>query len=341
MMRLMKRRILKERGSLYPFLFMGCWNKEGSARDAVLDAISEDPVPLLVLGGDNAYPEKMAKKKEFILGDIMKGLDGLPKDKLIYVGIGNHNVDEHPVTNTTDSIFNVESNYPHWELPYKYYCVIFEEDRQSLVFLDTNLTSSHSEFKKMLNWLHKTLTFLEKYDYQYYVVQHEPFFSIKPPKSGKSGVRITGLDNAEDILDLLYDYPPIAILSADTHNYQEWDLNYDGQVFRQIVVGTGGASPDPVPSLQDLRYNTEFYEDDDIEGTHLIKGTPFSSITYKTDELNAEQSLGYGYYRIMGEGQGIFRRVRRWGGGFTRKKTQQRKQTKQTKQTKQVTRKRA
>ena len=54
------------RTALHPFLFMGCWNytskteRGSAARDAVLAMIKTHPVKeLLVVAGDNAYPDKL------------------------------------------------------------------------------------------------------------------------------------------------------------------------------------------------------------------------------------------------------------------------------------------
>ena len=155
-MSLVDPRIVKEARPLYPFLFMGCWNRKGAGRDAVLAAIKKDSVSLLVLGGDNAYPDKTGNEKRYILTDVMSGLYGLPKDREVYVGIGNHNIDKWAVTNSTNSIYEIEQKYPDWNLPYNYYCVLFE-DKRALIFLDTNLFDNGRAVGAMLHWYSDSL----------------------------------------------------------------------------------------------------------------------------------------------------------------------------------------
>ena len=321
-------RILKEDRDLHPFLFMGCWNRKGAGRDAVLAAIKKDSVPLLVLGGDNAYPDKTnSGGKRYILADVMSGLDGLPKDREVYVGIGNHNIDKWAVTNSTHSIYEIEQEYPDWNLPYNYYCVLFE-DKRALIFLDTNLFKRGGNISGMLHWFKTTLQHtIKRNGYKYYIIQHDPFFSIKSPKSGKTIPRKTHLSDSHRILDTVIDADclPIAILCADTHNYQEWDLDYKGHVFHQVVVGTGGAKPDPVPGLQHLRFNTPFVPCDDLfERIHLVEGTPFSSLTFTTPASSRERVQGYGYYRLFDDRSHLFRLVQKWPGGLNMSRSKSR-----------------
>jgi hypothetical protein len=315
-------RILKEARPLYPFLFMGCWNKKGVGRDAVLAAIKKDAVPLLVLGGDNAYPDKAGNEKRYILTDVMAGLDGLPKDREVYVGIGNHNIDKWAVTNSTNSIYEIEQKYPDWNLPYNYYCVLFE-DKRALIFLDTNLFKRGGNISAMLRWFKTTLQKIKGH-YKYYIIQHDPLFSIKSSKPGKTIPRKTHLADSHRILDTILeaDCMPLAILCADTHNYQEWDIGYKGHTFHQAVVGTGGAKPDLVPALQHLPYNTAFVPGDDLfEQIHLIEGTPFSSLTFTTPKTPRERVPGYGYYRLFDDRSHLFRLVQRWPGGLNMSKS--------------------
>jgi hypothetical protein len=321
-------RILKEARDLHPFLFMGCWNRKGSGRDAVLTAIKKDSVPLLVLGGDNAYPDKTKSgDKRYILADVMSGLDGLPKDREVYVGIGNHNIDKWAVTNSTHSIYEIEQEYPDWNLPYNYYCVLFE-DKRALIFLDTNLFKRGGDINGMLRWFKATLQHtIKRHGYKYYIIQHDPFFSIKSPKPGRTVPRKTHLSDSHRILDTILEVNclPIAILCADTHNYQEWDLDYKGHTFHQAVVGTGGAKPDPVPGLQHLPYTTTFVPGDDLfETIHLIEGTPFSSLTFTTPSSTRERVPGYGYYRLFDDKSHLFRLVQRWPGGLNMSRSKSR-----------------
>lgn len=296
----------EQKENLYPFLFMGCWNKEGAERNAVLAAIKKEPgEPLLVLGGDNAYPDKGKGKgpdkgKHFLYSEVKAGIRLLP-DRLL-VALGNHNVDPHPVAGAPEgsTILNVERDLFGPALPSPYYCVVCK-DKRALVIVDTNLLAEDAEKDTMLDWLEKTLARLKKSGHTYYLVQHEPFFSLKPPK--KAGLRVTQVHNGTDLLDRMAAYPPIAVLCADTHNYQEWDLTYGDMTVRQIVVGTGGASPDPVPELRDMPAN------------YSAEGTPFSSIRNRT---KGHRILGYGFYRLDSDLESAFHLVRPWPPGLLR-----------------------
>ena len=136
--------------SLHPFLFMGCWNytsplaRGSAARDAVLDAIADhEGEPLLVVAGDNAYPDKTimengSKKKVFLMDDIEDGFEQLKEaGKPLLIGIGNHNAERTPA-NGRRSILQVERETFKHALPNPYFCRIFTKERKALVFLDTN-----------------------------------------------------------------------------------------------------------------------------------------------------------------------------------------------------------
>ena len=287
--------------SLHPFLFMGCWNytsplaRGSAARDAVLDAIAEhEGDPLLVVAGDNAYPEKTrlangSKKKVYLMDDIEDGFDRL-KDagKPLLVGIGNHNAERTPA-NGRRSILQIERETFENALPNPYFCRLFTRERKALVFLDTNafeeeahtlnaLYQDSDYVNRMMEWLEEVITYLRYKRYKFYLVLHEPIFSIKPKK-------VQQLKRARYILNIFDSirYYPIAILSADTHNHQEWDLTYKDHVYRQVVAGTGGAKPDYVKALEDMVLDESFKGD--------IR--PFTSIQFKTANRNHQPNYGY------------------------------------------------
>jgi hypothetical protein len=295
--------ILKK--NLFPFLFMGCWNytskgpRGSKARDAVLSALQyEKDTPMLVVAGDNAYPDKnkAAKTHTFHLDEIGQGFSGLKAtDKRLLVGIGNHNAER---LNAGDRrILQVEEETFGSALPNPYFCRLFSSgEKYALLFLDTNafeeekieeLNERYDEeyLDTMLEWLERTIIYLKRKGYKYYLVQHEPLFGIKQKKGGLIPVQV---NRSRDILDILrlHRHYPVAVLSAHIHNHQEWDLNYKGHKIRQVIAGTGGAKPDYVPELETMALDTPF----------PLKGTPFRSIYYKTALGNRTPS--YGYLRI-------------------------------------------
>jgi hypothetical protein len=287
--------------SLHPFLFMGCWNYtsplvRGSApRDAVLAAIADhEGDPLLVVAGDNAYPEKTkaangSKKKVFLMDDIEEGFEQLKgSGKPLLIGIGNHNAERTPANGR--SILKVERETFGRALPNPYFCRLFTKERKALVFLDTNAFEEEASHKlnalyenpdyvaRMLEWLEEVVMYLRYKRYKFYLVQHEPMFSIKP----KGYQRLHRGTHVLDIFDTARQYP-IAILSADTHNHQELDLTYKGHDYRQVVVGTGGAIPDYMKALETMTL------DESLKGE--IK--PFTSVRFKTARRNQEANYGY------------------------------------------------
>ena len=298
-------------GTLHPFLFMGCWNKiyederSSTRRDAVLDAVAKDTTSnIFVVAGDNAYPDKRKVKLPngtkrsdpiFRSKNIHEGfMKMLGIGKQIWFGIGNHDIDIYiPFNNNKpDRVYTRERKMFKTRLPHDYYCVTYDD--AALVFVDTNMIGEpafNSEypivpwFKEILKWLGNT---------PYYIVQHEPLVALKV-KDGT--LRPFALKNGHLLLDLVAetDRYPIAVLSADIHNYQELDLTYKGHVYRQIVVGTGGASPNVVP-----RAALETFEKDEdnnykVEAADL-EALGFESIRYINN--NYLDSPDYGYLRL-------------------------------------------
>jgi hypothetical protein len=277
---------------------MGCWNytsqtKRGSAaRDAVLAMIKTHPrQELLVVAGDNAYPDKVKMGKEkiktFNVAEISAGFAALKDARdpgQLLVGIGNHNAEK--LNAGGKPILQVERETFGSCFKNLYFCRMFSKDHTALVFIDTNafekkfktlnaLYEDPEYVSQMLEWLEETILYLRSKRYKYYLIQHEPFFSVKP-----KGLHV--LSQASALLDVLLSYRPIAVLSADTHNHQQWKLTYKGASFMQVVTGTGGAKPDYVPALETMPLNET-----------RAPVAPFSSIQYKTPMANRTPSYGY------------------------------------------------
>ena len=124
-------------------------------------------------------------------------------------------------------------------------------------------------------------------------------FSIKPNE-------IQILSQVSRVMDILHEsqHRPTAILSADTHNHQQWQLEYKDHAYTQIVTGTGGAKPDYVPALETIPLNAE----PDIDKR------PFTSIHYKTPMRNRIPS--YGYLEVVRPGKYDFMAVTTEGTDF-------------------------
>jgi hypothetical protein len=269
--------------NLYPFLFMGCWNKNGAPRDAVTSAISADPIQRLFLGGDNIYPDKKDGVKVYSKNTLTDGASKLV-GKNIFAAYGNHNV----------GFYDAEGEL--WKIPSNYYSIDFAD--VSMVVLDTNVITG-AEFDAMRIWLARTLSVLKSTGKPYYLIQHEPFMSFKKKKN-QMYLR------AADVLKILITYPPIAVLCADTHNYQVGMLTFGGVSIKQIIVGTGGAEPDPILTEETVMV---------LEGIHYTK---------------LEHTPGYGYLRVFGSDAFEFVKVRDWessGGGRSRRRHRHKRKT--------------
>jgi hypothetical protein len=239
----MSENFFAEERPLHPFLFMGCWNQPGKGLEAVAAAIRARQEEMLVLGGDNIYPEKFTdaktgeKHKVYSQSLLDAGIEMLGQ-KTIYASLGNHNV-------VSPEILDHEMEMP-WILPYSYYCAKFG-DGYALVILNTNLEGA--ALSKMIVWFKEIQTKLAADHVPYYLVQHEPYASYK--KGKKQSLLIGGA-----LLESI-SYSPIAVLCADTHNFQRGTLTLkNGAVLDQYVVGTGGAQPDSVGAANSDTFTT-------------------------------------------------------------------------------------
>lgn len=277
-----------EERPLHPFLFMGCWNQPGVARDAVAAAINVREEEMLVLGGDNIYPEKTTnsvtgeKRKLYSTSVLDEGIELLGK-KTIYASLGNHNVD-------VPEILEHEMEMP-WILPRSYYCARFN-DGYALLILDTNLEGL--PLTSMITWFKDMQTTLSNLSIPYYLVQHEPYASYK---KGKKQVLAQGPSLYDSIT-----YYPIAVLCADTHNYQRGVLTLPNGTLQQLVVGTGGAHHDPL-------------------GASVGDSFTSGDMTYTLKE----HVPGYGFL-VVNVGHTEFIKVADWPsiGGFRRTRKQKR-----------------
>jgi hypothetical protein len=231
---------------------MGCWNRDQEPRTTVANAISNNPIKTLILGGDNVYPEKIRIStstdftKVYSLKTLMNGVHML-SGKDIYAALGNHNIG--------GPMLNTQLGLSEWTMPARYYCINFND--YSLIVIDSNLESD--EYSVMYKWLSDKIKELNTHKKQYYYVQHEPFIAFKKKKKF--------VFPKLELLTILTEYPPIAILCADTHNFQEGIIQINDVKIPQFVVGTGGADPDfvstPIGSthtVDEISYTMNKYE---------------------------------------------------------------------------------
>ena len=212
--------------NLVPFIFMGCWNLDSKPRNDVTDDIRLNKIQTIVLGGDNVYHEKK-EIGESLSSQIFKDrlhtlFDGINrlKGKKIYAALGNHDVD--------NNMIEVQLSLKEWIIPNRYYCVEFKD--YSLIVIDTSINQS-----LMSEWLLEKVTELKNANKKYFYVQHRPFITFQHKVKNRVEKKILKL------LYILSTYPPISILCAHRHNYQNATLNVNGVNIQQFIVGTGGA----------------------------------------------------------------------------------------------------
>lgn len=297
-----------------PFLFVGCWNNPyNRAVEKVIDAINADPIPTLVLGGDNIYPEKIPDlsggkaKKAY---NIAKLVDGIAKieGKKIYAALGNHNID---VAAIEAYELNDEPAYMYapykmssgpkapWIMPDYNYVIPFTG--YNLVVIDTNAVGDQARLSVLLDWLRGVIQ-----RGPYFLVQHEPYISVRENKKAKGQIKVSALTNYNLLLDVIVTNPPMAVLCADTHNYQHGEITYNGVTIPQYTVGTGGAEPDPFPAGYAVP----------VEPFNKVPG-----ISYKLLEISSM----YGYLRVTDGPRFEFVPVSPWSGGYRRTRKNRRK----------------
>jgi hypothetical protein len=251
----MAEHVIHVNHALFPFFFVGCWNKGSESQKRVTDAM-RDLVPVakpqaIILGGDNIYPEKSrtpSRSKRYSQTRLEEGAAsmlalGLPT----YVSLGNHNVAD-------PAILRAELEDIPWTLPHNYYCIrSTAQPGTQIVIIDTNLYQDNEPHTvvaraRQEEWLNHILA-----DYagnESLIVQHQPIFGYKKKKDATT----LALPNAANLINILSVHRPVAVLSADIHNYQ--DINLMHPPTRQLVVGTGGADLDELPPVTPLARDT-------------------------------------------------------------------------------------
>jgi hypothetical protein len=299
-----------------PFLFVGCWNNPyNRAVERVIDAINADPIPTLVLGGDNIYPEKIPDpsggkdKKKYNIAKLVAGIATI-KGKKIYAALGNHNIDVAAVEayELNDKPAYMYAPYKMgsgsgprapWIMPDYNYVVPFTG--YNLVVIDTNAVEYPERLSVLLDWLRGVIE-----GAPYFLVQHEPYVSIRENKKAKGQIKVGALTNYNLLLDVIVTKPPMAILCADTHNYQYGTLTYNDVTIPQYIVGTGGAEPDSFPA------------------GYGVPAEPFNEVpgvSYKLLEISSM----YGYLRVTDGPRFEFVPVSPWSGGYRRTRKNRRK----------------
>jgi hypothetical protein len=288
---------------LHEFVFVGCWNRRSPQRDAVAERIIHTDVKTVILGGDNVYPlpeDKLAETKTHRAEVFNEGIQlYLDKGKDIIGTLGNHNIayalDAH------NKVVNMRAIQMKTFAMENSYYVSEYEDKCCIVVLDTNLTAGDAMFE----WLRSVIDYIKHHGLTYYIVQHEPFFSVKGKLADKKLKDKYQLwENRNTVLEILFTFLPICVLCADTHLFQQVEITdkKTGQVITQIIVGTGGAEHDYNALKAPLEDDLYHYE-----------------VTYPKTEK--EFSSSYGYLHMKSKGVGDFVHVVAWEGGKRKRKS--------------------
>jgi hypothetical protein len=270
--------ILYATHSPFPFFFVGCWNKDSAGQLAVSNAMMTSlPRPqALFIGGDNVYPEKDSTgKKVYSLNRLERGFRQMQSLNVpMYVALGNHNI-------VNSDILAREMSLP-WIIPNNYYCIRFRRDKLQVIILDTNLYADNTyteQARKQDNWLSSILS---GSFYESIIIQHEPLVGYKKKKESTYVM----LPNAHRLISILLTAPkkPIAVLSADIHNYQDIVFqptsSHVSQI-NQIIVGTGGATLDALPDKMNIP-GIHVLAAQDRHGFIRVNGiTPEGSLDYE------------------------------------------------------------
>lgn len=251
---------------LFPFVFFGCWNRPGEIggtkilpRDVVAHAVGEmaGAIQTIIIGGDNVYPRPGDKTKAHDPTVFDEGMSLYTRlGKPIVLAFGNHNVVTYEakkpkVRPENEDVVEIKSmlNYQRTRVGFvpedKTYFVKSYAEGVDVVVLDTNIMDD----AEMLAWFDETVRHILSTGRQYYVVQHEPYFTAKETeKDGIKKQKFGSLTNGSAFLEIMFRYgAPIAVLCADTHYYQHGvieRIGTEGPPIHQIIVGTGGADPD-------------------------------------------------------------------------------------------------
>lgn len=244
---------------LFPFVFFGCWNRPGPSRDIVADAVEDikDDIQTIIIGGDNVYPLPDDKTKAHNPAVFDEGFSLYTKlGKPIVLAFGNHNVvtyeelkskarPENEDVVEIKSMLNYQKAAAGFKPEDKTYYVKGYAEGVYVVVLDTNMMDD----AEMYTWFDGTVQDIIGARRQYFVVQHEPYFTGKETeKGGIKKQKFGSLTNGSAFLEVMFQKgPPIAVLCADTHYYQHGviqRIGTEGPSIHQIIVGTGGADPD-------------------------------------------------------------------------------------------------
>ena len=304
------------------FIHFGCWNNGECNKDNGINGLSKvtkklndyKDIDFISIAGDNYYPEKVNKEKNFNEDNFTNGFECLPKEILKYVIYGNHDIED---------VFNNEKCKTLTEQLNKYSkdnkFIFFndlltynEYNNFSIIFIDTTLyTFEKNEyiyntcykhlFNNISNDLKMILKLSDLINYQnnkvfdiiknynkknIIIIGHHPIYSVKEKDNKNKFDTNKGLINL--FSNNIFKDKKIYYLCADTHYYQESDIKINDNNIKQYIVGTGGAEQDTPTKENNISYHEINYININYKVVESKKNFGFIICKIENDELKVE-----------------------------------------------------
>lgn len=313
----------------------------GIASDLMSEYSKNKNIDCVILGGDNVYstlidfkPENEKEINEYkikshdMLGQLKEGYINCYRKKIktnkFLVGVGNHDIISCDILNEQMNFYKVDSKWNLFGLSYIYSYILTDNTKINLIFIDTNMYDSSSQYcqgtyssyhkDKQEEWLGKVLS--KNTENWNIVIGHIPFICNlrKCDEDDDINGNIEDLTNNE-LLILLSKYHEYIDLymCADEHNQQYIEYRDDeGVSINQVISGTGGSPLDTelhcaleykgglIPGTQFFRSGFGFVGmdiDSDIIELNFNVDDSTRGETYFIDYVHNHDPLKYMIYR--------------------------------------------
>ena len=245
----------------------------GVASDLMSEYSKNKNIDCVILGGDNVYstlidsiPENEKELGEYkikshdMLGQLKEGYINCYRKKIktnkFLVGVGNHDIISCDILNEQMNFYKVDSKWNLFGLSYIYSYILDDNTKINLIFIDTNMYDSSSQYcqgtytsyhkDKQEEWLGKVLK--ENRENWNIVIGHIPFICNLRKCSEDDDIKgnIEDLTNNELLILLSNFHEYIDLyMCADEHNQQYIKYTNDDAVsINQVISGTGGSPLD-------------------------------------------------------------------------------------------------
>ena len=211
------------------------------------------------------------KKKAYDIQTLAGGMQCINDiQRPLHIVLGNHDVEQcnillYQLYKHADEILPVDLS--NWNIPSNYYTTTEKKDGVTvkIIVIDTNIldkpqvnydpeecpvqTNVNGDVDQMLEMLEHELHSSDNVDW-IIVAGHVPLASIK--EKGSKIVQHIPQEYYIRIYEAIYTSPhrsKVLYICADTHNFQHNTLGYKEYILNEIVIGTGGATPDVINNV--------------------------------------------------------------------------------------------